>query len=1221
MGGNQLTGQIPTWLGDLKYLEELYLDDNQLTGTIPPALGGLSELEELSLSGNQLTGCVPISLKEALEDFGELNLPFCESPDRAALVALYHATNGDNWHEDENWLTDAPLDDWHGVKTDENGLVVELELEYNNLTGELPTELGSLTALEFLFIEDNSLWGEVPHTLIALNRLIAIGFGGNSGLCAPPEPAFQQWLHNIEYEGPTCVRPSSPPDYREIAALTALYNATDGDNWRDSTNWLSERPLQYWKGVYINSEGRIIKLRLTRNKLSGPIPSQIGDLKNLQRLELYGNQLSGVIPPELGNLTDLQRLNLSINQLSGAIPSELSELAYLQDLSIHRNRLSGAIPPELGNLANLEQLSLSENQLTGAIPSELGNLANLEELLVFENQLSGAIPQELTNLTELEWLYLGDNQLSGVIPPELGNLTELRWLDLRNNRLTGAIPPELVNLTKLEELFLARNQLTGCIPDDLRDVEDNDFDELNLPFCSQQSSAFDECIQEISSLPYQSHGIGVENLWSSECESANKPGSYARFYTLTLHHPFDVTITLTSQQNSYLYLMGGIGANGLVLHENDDYEGANSRLQVSLQPGNYTIEATTQDAGATGLFLLEVEVDVWGPTPRPTALTDRAALTALYHSANGDDWNDGANWLTDAPLSEWHGVETDVSGRVTRLDLEANNLVGELPLEFGNLDQLKWVNISLNQLTGELSRGLTNLTMLEYFYFDNNAGLCAPDYDAFQEWAQSLEDFRGDACAPLPPNTERDTLITLYYATRGDNWRYHTNWLTGAPLGEWHGVTTDSDGRVIELNLGENNLSGHVPPELGNLPDLTYLTLSGNDLSGEIPAELAKLTELEDLSLGFNRLSGGIPAELGYLTELESLDLLGNNLSGGIPAELGNLTELEYLDLLGNNLSGEIPAELGNLISLEALRLNDNQLTGHIPSELGNLAELEYMELSHNQLNGEIPVELGNLAELIWLDLHTNQLGGEIPASLGDMTGLRGLFLNGNQLTGETPAELGNLDFLYELRLNDNRLTGALPRTLTQLEHLNEITFHNNAGLCAPADAAFQEWLQSVDNVQGDICGTVPPDIYTAIPAHCMDSLDDGASTGVWTDECLSLNRTENGLHYARYYTFSIDRRTTVELTLESRTDPYLMLLSETGDILAQDDDDDEGAFDLISRNSGIRIVLGPGNYIVETTTYAGTATGEFTLTFRRSELEALQALYNATTGDSHDRR
>ena len=140
------------------------------------------------------------------------------------------------------------------------------------------------------------------------------------------------------------------------AALAALYNATNGSSWQDDTNWLSNRPLGEWHGISTDADGRVTELSLGSNQLSGPIPSELGNLANLDTLVLDSNQLSGPIPSELGNFANLLGLWLDDNQLSGPIPSELDNLANLDTLSLYDNQLSESIPSELGNLANLEYL-------------------------------------------------------------------------------------------------------------------------------------------------------------------------------------------------------------------------------------------------------------------------------------------------------------------------------------------------------------------------------------------------------------------------------------------------------------------------------------------------------------------------------------------------------------------------------------------------------------------------------------------------------------------------------------------------------------------------------------------------------------------------------------------------------------------------------------------------------------------------------------------------
>ena len=231
-------------------------------------------------------------------------------------------------------------------------------------------------------------------------------------------------------------------------------------------------------------------------------------------------------------------------------------------------------------------------------------------------------------------------------------------------------------------------------------------------------------------------------------------------------------------------------------------------------------------------------------------------------------------------------------------------------------------------------------------------------------------------------DTDRAALGALYNATNGANWHDKDNWQSGAPMGEWHGVTTGSDGRVTHLDLYDNELTGEIPAELGSLTNLVGLSLYRNELTGEIPVELGSLTNLAELSLFSNQLTGEIPAELGSLTNLQTLSLFSNQLTGEIPAALGGLTSLAELYLFSNQLTGEIPAELGSLPTLRWLNLSGNQLTGEIPAALGGLTNLEGLDLSNNQLTGEIPAELGDLINLTRLFLRSNQLVGCVPEGL-----------------------------------------------------------------------------------------------------------------------------------------------------------------------------------------------------------------------------------------------
>ena len=164
-----------------------------MTGPIPAELGELTNLVLLWLSGNELTGCVPAGFRDvARNDVAQLDLPDCVeltpdtaedggsvASDRAALVALYNATGGASWTTSTNWLSDRPLDEWHGVTTNSDGRVTELSLRSNQLTGPLPAELGGLTNLQTLNIGHNQLSGAIPDELGDLTDLQTVRLGYN----------------------------------------------------------------------------------------------------------------------------------------------------------------------------------------------------------------------------------------------------------------------------------------------------------------------------------------------------------------------------------------------------------------------------------------------------------------------------------------------------------------------------------------------------------------------------------------------------------------------------------------------------------------------------------------------------------------------------------------------------------------------------------------------------------------------------------------------------------------------------------------------------------------------------------------------------------------------------------------------------------------------------------------------------------------------------------
>ena len=322
LSGNQLTA-IPEALGNLTNLQHLDLSGNQLTA-IPEALGNLTNLQHLDLSGNQLTGPIPEALGQlnSLQYLGlsgnELMGPIPET--LGQLDSLLWLVLSDNQ------LT-GPIPEALG----QLDKLEHLFLNDNQLTGPIPETLGQLDSLISLFLAENGLTGPIPKTLGQLDNLWGLNLSGNQLTGAIPETLGQ--LDNLQYLDlsgnnltgciPLALQAIPNNDLDDLglafcllddrAPLAAFYEATGGDHWTDNTNWLSEVPLNEWYGVTTDDKGRVTALDLSHNELTGPIPSSLGQLYNLQTLYLGGNDWTGCIPSVLQDVpnNDLDDLGLA----------------------------------------------------------------------------------------------------------------------------------------------------------------------------------------------------------------------------------------------------------------------------------------------------------------------------------------------------------------------------------------------------------------------------------------------------------------------------------------------------------------------------------------------------------------------------------------------------------------------------------------------------------------------------------------------------------------------------------------------------------------------------------------------------------------------------------------------------------------------------------------------------------------------------------------------
>ncbi|XP_015163219.1 leucine-rich repeat receptor-like serine/threonine-protein kinase At1g17230 [Solanum tuberosum] len=384
-------------LFQLHHLHTLNLDSNYFNpSSIPNGIGRLRNLRHLKLSG--FDGKIPTEISY-LSNLVSLHLSFwngLQLDERTFEAMFQNFTNLEILS-----LFEVNISSAIPVNISSSSLRY-LDLGYTNLRGVL-TESFLLPSnrLETLKLSDNDLLkGVFPkfHRSNTLLMELDISFTGISGELPHLIGTFSS-LNILNLGG--CQFSGSIPD--SIGNLTQIRELDLSNN-----HFTGHIPST------ISKLKHLTRLYLSHNSFSGEIPDVFSNLQELRTLHLSYNSFIGSFPASILSLTNLQYLDMSSNSLSGPLPSNQSMLQKLTSVDLSYNSLNGHIPMELGQLNTLEALDLSWNRLTGKIPQELTRMNFLAVLNLSQNHLVGPIPHVLQFNTFENDSYGGNLDLCGL---------------------------------------------------------------------------------------------------------------------------------------------------------------------------------------------------------------------------------------------------------------------------------------------------------------------------------------------------------------------------------------------------------------------------------------------------------------------------------------------------------------------------------------------------------------------------------------------------------------------------------------------------------------------------------------------------------------------------------------------------------------------------------------------------------------------------------------
>eukprot|EP00002_Diphylleia_rotans_P037139 TRINITY_DN8271_c0_g1_i2.p1 TRINITY_DN8271_c0_g1~~TRINITY_DN8271_c0_g1_i2.p1 ORF type:complete len:1578 (-),score=252.91 TRINITY_DN8271_c0_g1_i2:302-5035(-) len=777
--------------------------------------------------------------------------------------------------------------------------------------------------------------------------------------------------------------------------LSAFYAATNGDWWRNNTNWRSEKCFCSWHGVGCNScdplaceENCFVnQIHLPYNNLTGFINvsmAVISTLDQLSSLDIRGNQIDGTIPER--TFPSLTFLDLSENKIFGTLPSLLF-FPVVEEILISSNRLSGNVP-SLTNKTSITTIDLSTNNLTG-FSSDMISLPRLEILVLSRNNFTGTFP--LLEAPSLEYLDASDNSFSGMVLERLSS-PALQYMDLGRNEISGNLS-SLLGFPQLISAYLSSNQLDGTFPSDW----------------GNSSIFFIDASQNYIEGPLPDP-LGLYLLRFLDLASNKLSGTIPNFsqlpYLELLNLGNDVVLDLSSWfVNNYVHKSSGLvspleAKDALMTSSSVESEASNS-LSGTIPSFQKLPQLSYLDLSGNSLS---------GTIPRFNGSPKLRELILDQCKLEGTIPSFSENQLLRAIV------------------LSRNKLKGSIP-KFPFLGLLDLISVYLNNLEGTIHPFEENLLMRYLDFGFNKLSGQLPEFRS-QSSIAFISVCDNQLSGPLPLFSRSPSLrIAVLFLNRFEGtlprWLdlpslyaidVYSNRITG-PFPDFSHLQY-----LRYIHAGGNQLSGYLPTPRSLPTNLTSLLLENNYFEGQLPI-WGEHSSIETLTISSNKLEGTLP-DLCRYSKLRNFIASGNLISGTIPS-FSSCKDLAYLDLSSNMLSGTIPPFSSNQ-RLVRLDLSENQLTGKLPSNL-TISSLQSLLLNENLLTGTLPHwRATNLQDL---DVRLNKLSGSLPL-MTNMPNLVSVDCSDNAFEGLIPEGFGDISTLRYLNLKNNKFVGPPPSKL-----------------------------------------------------------------------------------------------------------------------------------------------------------------------------------------------